>query len=88
MSDEARRSDFKSKLDGHHKWPSLYMFKFIVPSGKEGEVEKLFPKNEVKVKSSNKGNYSSLTIQVMMPGSEEVVRIYEEANKIKGLIAL
>ena len=39
--------DFKEKLEETHKFPALYMFKFIVPESKTGEVEALFPLNEV-----------------------------------------
>ncbi len=79
---------FRKKLDSLHAWPSLYMFKFIVPSGKEEEVYALFPNNELKTKKSSKGNYVSVTAQVMMPSSEHVVRKYREAYKIEGVLAL
>ena len=87
----ARKFDFNAfqqKLDDQFSWPSLYMFKFIVPSGKEKEVEALFPKNESTTKPSKNGNYISVTTQVMMPSSNEVVRVYKEATAIEGLIAL
>lgn len=79
---------FKQKLDDHHGWPSLYMFKFIVPSGREGEVFALFPKNQLTTKASRKGNYVSVTAQVMMRSSEDVVAKYQAANKIEGVLAL
>lgn len=79
---------FQQKLDDQFSWPTLYMFKFIVPSGKENEVEALFPKNESTNKPSKKGNYVSVTTKVMMPSSDEVVRIYKQATEIEGLIAL
>ncbi len=79
---------FRKKLDSLHAWPSLYMFKFIVPSGKEEEVYALFPNNELKTKTSSQGNYVSVTAQVMMPSSEHVVRKYREAYEIEGVLAL
>ncbi len=79
---------FRKKLDSLHAWPSLYMFKFIVPSGKEKEVYALFPNNALKTKKSSKGNYVSVTAQVMMPSSEQVVQKYQEAHKIEGVLAL
>ncbi len=82
------RKSFREKLDQHYAWPSLYMFKFIVPRGQEESVKKLFPLNDVSEKSSSQGNYVSLTIQAMMPSSEAVVDIYEHASAIEGLIAL
>ena len=79
---------FKEKLDQHYAWPSLYMFKFIVPSGKEDEVKKLFPRHISSEKQSRKGKYTSVTVQMMMPSSEAVVSVYEQASAIDGLIAL
>lgn len=79
---------FKQKLDGAHKWPSLYMFKFIVPKGKESEVFALFPKNDLSTKASSKGNYISVTAKVMMGSSEAVMEKYQQANKIEGVLAL
>lgn len=88
MSDNKTFEDFKEKLDSQHVWPSLYMFKFIVPKGKENEIFSLFPRNELTSKSSKEGNYTSLTAKVMMGSSNEVIRIYREAYKIEGIIAL
>lgn len=79
---------FKQKLDQQHDWPSLYMFKFIVPTGKENEVFALFPKNDLTTRKSRKGNYTSITAQVMMRSSEDVVNKYKEAHRIEGVLAL
>lgn len=79
---------FREKLDQHYAWPSLYMFKFIVPTGKEEDVKKLFPLHTTTEKVSKQGNYTSITIQMMMPSSEAVIGIYQQASIIEGLIAL
>ncbi len=81
-------NSFKEKLDQHYAWPSLYIFKFIVPAGREDAVKKLFPNHQPSEKSSEKGNYTSVTVQMMMPSSESVIDIYEQASSIEGLIAL
>lgn len=81
-------TSFREKLDQHYAWPSLYMFKFIVPTGKEDQVKKLFPLHTTSEKLSKNGNYTSITIQMMMPSSEAVIGIYEQASSIEGLIAL
>ena len=88
MKEDKSRINFKEKLDDQYSWPSLYMFKFIVPKGKEDEVIVLFPSNEVSTKESKNGNYISVTAKVMMSSSEDIVRIYEEAYKIEGVISL
>jgi uncharacterized protein len=79
---------FGEKLDQHYAWPSLYMFKFIVPKGKEDDLKKLFPQHTSTERQSKNGNYSSITIQMMMPSSKAVIEIYHQAAAIEGLIAL
>ena len=86
--DQEWLKSFREKLDQHYAWPSLYMFKFIVPSGKEDDVKKLFPKHTSSEKQSKEGKYTSVTVQMMMPSSEAVVKVYEKASAIEGLIAL
>lgn len=78
----------KEKLDQHYAWPALYIFKFIVPSGKEEEVKQLFPLHTATEKVSKNGNYTSLTIQIMAPSSDAVIEVYLKTSEIEGLIAL
>ena len=88
MSFKKDINKFKKRLDKIHEWPSLYTFKFIVPTGKENEILKIFPMHDVKQKSSSQGNYTSLTAKIMAPSSDEVIRIYLEAHEVEGVIAL
>lgn len=64
------------------------MFKFIVPTGKENEVKQLFPNHTVTEKLSTKGNYTSITVQMMMPSSEAVIDVYVRVSHIEGIVAL
>jgi uncharacterized protein len=80
--------NFRGKLDGHYAWPSLYTFKFIVPSGKEEDVRNLFPNHTTSAKLSKNGKYTSITINMMMPSSEAVIEVYQSASVIEGIIAL
>jgi len=86
--DQNQLNNFREKLDQHHVWPSLYMFKFIVPTGKENEVKQLFPNHTVTEKLSTKGNYTSITVQMMMPSSEAVIDVYVRVSHIEGIVAL
>ena len=86
--DQEWLKSFRDKLDQHYAWPSLYMFKFIVPAGQEDALKKLFPKHVASEKRSTKGRYTSVTVQMMMPSSEAVVSVYVQAAAIEGLIAL
>lgn len=80
--------DFKEKLDNEHKWPTTYMFKFVVPKGKVEDFRALFSVENLKEKASKAGNYISFTFQKQMQSSNEVVDVYLSAKKIEGVISL
>ena len=79
---------FRVKLEQHYSWPSLYMFKFIVPSGKEEDLKKLFPNHTFTIKNSTQGKYVSVTMQIMASSSDSVIDVYRKAASVEGLIAL
>ena len=79
---------FKEKLEQTHAWPMLYLFKFIVPKGKEEEVRHLFIRHPPTEKSSQNGNFTSFTVQIMMHSSDAVIEVYQQAAAIEGIIAL
>lgn len=81
-------ASLKEQLDSQIDFPTLYMFKFIVPIGRENEVAMLLPNNEAVLKKSTKGNYISVTIKAMMPSSESILSVYTRASKIEGIISL
>ena len=80
--------DLRKALDESYTWPVLYMFKFIAPKNKIDQVKSLFPKNEVVQRESKGGNYLSLTCKILVNSSEDVIRVYQQASKIKGVISL
>jgi len=80
--------EFRKKLEANHSWPALYMFKFIVPADVEKDVTLLFPKNEVTLKSSKTGKYVSLTAEIMIGSTDQIIEIYKKSQVIEGLIAL
>jgi putative lipoic acid-binding regulatory protein len=88
MIDQKWLDSFREKLDNHYAWPSLYTFKFIVPKGKEEEVRKIFPMHTPSERASKNGNYTSFTVQTMMPSTDAVIDIYQNASDIDGIIAL
>ena len=81
-------ASFQEKLDQHYAWPSLYIYKFIVPKGKEIELKELFPLHTPTEKESKNGNYTSITLQMMMPSSEAVIEVYKKIASVEGIIAL
>lgn len=88
MEKKFDRTAFKEKLESSGQFPMLYMFKFILPTGREDEIGALFPKNELALKESSGGKYVSVTIQAMMDGADQIIDIYEKAAEIEGVISM
>ncbi|MBI9033293.1 MAG: DUF493 family protein [Bacteroidales bacterium] len=81
----------KERLKENHTWPSVFMFKFIVPDKpkKLAEVKALFGEEAiVSFHGSSKGKYVSITIKEVMLNENEVIEKYKKASKIEHLIAL
>lgn len=84
-------SNFRRLLAEEIKWPHIYMFKFIVETklGKEDQIISLFPKSaKVSFRPSRTGKYTSISISVIMGSPDEVLKHYEEAAKIPGIMSL
>ena len=81
---------FREKLDAEHKWPTVYMFKFIVPQDKEDHIRSVFPEDNWnwEVKKSKNGAYLSFTSKKLINHADEVIEIYKTAHEIPGIIAL
>jgi hypothetical protein len=72
------------KLD----WPVEYMFKFIVPVEKAGEIIDIFPEGNYSTKTSGNGNYVSITSCQTLGSENEVIDVYEKAARVEGVISL
>lgn len=69
-------------------WPSVYMFKFIVPAEKQDDLRIIFRNEEIETKFSRTGKYFSLTSCILLYSGEEVIEYYRQAKKIEGVVAL
>ena len=79
---------FQELLNVNYCWPCSFPFKFIVPAEKLGDILALFPGEACTSRQSKAGKYVSVTIHKYVCSSEEVVRIYDQAGKINGVICL
>lgn len=73
------------------EWPSIYLFKFIVPNDNEkmAQVSAFFDENAtISYHTSSKGNYVSVSVKEVMLSGDSVIEIYEKAVKIEGIISL
>ena len=88
MEGSSERS-FKERLDGYYDWPCAYVFKFIAPRERLEEVVALFEEGvEVSTRDSKRGNYVSVTAEVVVGNSEAVVAVYRRAGEIDGVMPL
>ena len=82
----------KVELDNSSTWPSVYLFKFIVPSENDNvfQVEEAFNRMGAVIKTtkSKTGKFTSISVDVTMKDSQEIINKYIEVSTIKGIISL
>lgn len=76
-------------LDDTHDWPSIYSFKFIVPSEKGKELENLIVEaSQVETRPSSSGKFLAYTFHCPMGSGREVLEVYARVKSIDGLLSL
>ena len=78
----------QAKLDEFYTFPCPYVFKFIVPMARIDELTALFQGRPFTTRYSKNARYVSFTAEWEVGSSEEVISLYRQAEKIKGVIAL
>jgi hypothetical protein len=73
-------------------WPATYLYKFIVPSVNDNvlRVEEAFDcmGAVIKTTKSKTGKFTSISVDVTMKDSQEVIDKYIEVSTIEGIISL
>jgi len=83
--------NLQEKLDDLTEFPSVYMFKFIIPADnhKLALVEALFGDEAILTTRQSKTNkFISITAKEMMTSSAQIIKIHQEAEKVEGIIQL
>ena len=82
----------KLQLDETTKFPSDYLYKFIVPTSENrvAQVRQIFENSalSISIKKSKTGKYNSISIVINLENSNEVISYYKQAGKIDGIISL
>ncbi len=82
----------KDELLKNSRWPSDYLYKFIVPTDKQkiAQINAIFDNTGavIESKKSRKGKYTSLSIMVHLKNPDEVIQKYKEVGQVKGVISL
>ena len=82
----------KIELDLSNTWPALYLFKFIVPTIDDNiiRIEDAFDcmGAVIKTTKSKTGKFTSISVDVTVKDSQEIIEKYIEVSTIKGIISL
>lgn len=83
---------FKERLADIEQFPTLYSFKFIIPSSEKNkkDIEKIFehPSTKISIKDSKTGKYNSLTVETFVNTADEVVDYYKKVSTIDKVIMM
>ncbi|QTN39248.1 DUF493 family protein [Cryomorphaceae bacterium] len=91
MNSEEFYQSLREKLNEQTEWPTVYMFKFIIPADnqKMAQVNELFDESaQITTRASKKGNYLSISAKEVMVSAEAIIARYEKAAEIEGIISL
>ncbi|HUH47015.1 MAG TPA: DUF493 family protein [Arenibacter sp.] len=94
--DQDRADEFykrlKEQLTSNNKWPSDYLYKFIVPTHVEKikQIQDIFDNTGavIESKKSKNGKYTSLSITVNLENPDAVIQKYKEVGEVEGVISL
>ena len=82
----------KVELDKSNSWPAEYLFKFIVPTIEENiqKVENAFNcmGAVIKTTKSKTGKFTSVSVDVTVKDSQEIIDKYQELSTIEGIVSL
>jgi putative lipoic acid-binding regulatory protein len=83
-----RLIQLKLVIDETMKFPTNYMFKFIVPKDELPNILGKLDGFKIREHNSSGGKYISVTAQKVFNTSDEIINVYKSVSSIKGLIAL
>lgn len=89
--DEEQLNRLRDTLNKIHRWPSKYMYKFVLPSDENRitELKMIFGESaEFKTRLSSNGNYTSITVYEVMLNADDIFDRYTKAGTIPGIISL
>jgi len=92
LHEEEFYSNFRTKLNENHDFPTDYTFKFIIENKPNllSEIYRIFDDihNSFSTKESSNGKYISCTIISFVLDADQVIHLYKKTSKIYGVIML
>lgn len=82
----------REKLNESTRFPAVYLYKFIVPSEQEKMIflREIFKNKEAKftTKNSSSGKFTSFSVEIIAQNADEIIKFYQEASQIEGIVSL
>jgi putative lipoic acid-binding regulatory protein len=82
----------KESLEVSTKFPTTYLYKFIVPTSKNqlNEVKAVFERSgaSIQTKPSKTNKYVSISISVQMKSSAAIIEKYKQVSHVEGIVSL
>ena len=91
MTLEEQLKSLHVQLKKTSKWPSLYMFKFVMPNDESTvqQVNSLLPSTgNTSYKTSKDGRYIAVTNVARMPSAKSVVDVTSNVAKVPNVMIL
>ncbi len=91
MNQAEQFEKLKDTLNKHINWPTVYMFKFIIPADnkKIALIQAKFSESAIiSQHESANGKYISITIKEVMLNADAIIDKYKEMKGMEGLISL
>lgn len=88
MSDNLKNLEIQLELQ---EWPSVYLFKFIIPNSPEkiAQLSAIFDEGtDLRIQPSKNGKYVSVSSKELMLDVKTIIDKYKKAALIEGVIAL
>lgn len=91
MNDLDKYSKLRQLLEDKTDWPSMYMFKFIVPN-KDGNVDRVIAmlpsEGQITFKHTENLKYVSVTCTVLMPDADQIIEVMDMVAQVPGVMTL
>lgn len=89
--EQEKYSKLRQQLIESSTWPTLYMFKFVIPNTEDRleAIKNLFPaQTKFAYKTSKDIKFIGITVKKTMNSADDVIAIYSKAQQIEGAIVL
>ncbi len=88
MNSDEKLNELRSQLDEFYTWPADYTFKFVVPVDQMESFTPLLKGHAFETRDQKNGKFTTVTAEMNMTSTEDVLELYRAASGIEGVIAI